>query len=58
MVLADRHEPPARGIEAEVGVAERTLGRDRHGRGVAWVAAVEPAIGQVREDDRAAGHDI
>ena len=58
VVLAHGQEPATAGVEPQVGVAVGALGRDRLGLGDAGVQPVQPPVGPVREDDRAAGDGV
>ena len=57
VILADSDETAALEVGAEVGVAPRSLRCHRHRSHGARVEPVEPAIGEVREDDRATDRD-
>ena len=56
VVFAHADQPAAAAIDDRVGVAQRDLGRDRPRR-VPGVLPVEPLIGEIREEDRAAVDD-
>ena len=57
VILAHGDEPLAVRIEDHVGVAQRAFRRDRPRRVVA-VDAVEPGVGEVREDEHAVAHRV
>ncbi len=58
VVLADGVEAAPGDVGPQVGVAPRALRRDRDGARTARVEPVQPAVGEVREDDRPAGDDV
>ena len=58
VILADRDEAAARGVEPEIGVAPRAGRRDRDGGRDPGVEPVEPAVGAVGEGHDAAGDGI
>ena len=58
VVLADGVEAAAGEVRPEVGVAPRTGRRDRHRRLGARIEPVEPAIGELGEDDDPADDDV
>ena len=58
VVLTHGQEPAAAGVEADVRVPVVTLRRDRLGLRDSWVQAIQPPVGPIREDDRAAGHGV
>ena len=58
VVLADGVEAAAGEVRPEVGVAPRTGRRDRHRRLGTRIEPVEPAVGELGEDDDPADHDV
>ena len=58
VVLAHGDESSPGDIEADIGIAVVALGGDRLGLGDPGVQPVQPPIGPIREDDRAAGHGV
>ena len=58
VVLADGEEPTARRIEAQVGVAVRTVRRDRLRRVVARIQPVQATVDDVREHRCPAGDGV
>ena len=58
VILADRVEAAARDVRPEVGVAPWAGRGDRHGGLRARIEPVEAAIGEIGEDDDAAGHHV
>ena len=58
VVLADGVEAAAGEVRSEVGVAPRTGRRDRHRRLGTRIEPVQPAVGELGEDDDPADHDV
>jgi hypothetical protein len=57
MILPHRDEPGALWIKDHIGVAQWAFRRDRPRRIVA-IDAVEPGVGEVREDEHAVAHHV
>ncbi len=58
VVLAHGQEATTAGVETQVGVSVVAHRGDGHGVGCARIQAIQPAVGTVREGDRAAGDRV